>query len=56
MWLAQSLSKPNPTIIREAGRTLRNITEGAIGGVIGTAVADHWQLVLGVLTRMFGAS
>jgi hypothetical protein len=51
---AQLRDEPNPTILKEAGRTLRNITEGAIGGVIGTAVPDHWPLVLGVLTRMFG--
>jgi hypothetical protein len=46
--------EPNPTILKEAGRTLRNITEGAIGGVIATGVTEHWQLVHDVLTRMFG--
>lgn len=29
---------PNPAIIKEAGRTLRNITEGAISGLIAVAV------------------
>jgi hypothetical protein len=53
---AQLRDAPNPTILKEAGRTLRNITEGTIGGVIGTAVPDHWPLVLGVLTRMFGGA
>lgn len=51
---ALSDDEPNPTILKEAGRRLRNITEGAIGGVIATGVTDHWQSVLGVLTRMFG--
>jgi hypothetical protein len=51
---AQLSDDPSPTIIREAGRTLRNITEGAIGGLIATGVTEHWQLVHDVLTRMFG--
>jgi hypothetical protein len=48
--------EPNPNIIKEAGRTLRNITEGAISELIAKGVIDYWPVVLGVLTRMFGAS
>jgi hypothetical protein len=36
---------PEPVIIAQAGRTLRNITEGAIGGLIATALQPavwHW--------------
>jgi hypothetical protein len=43
---AQLSDEPNPIIIKEAGRTLRNITEGAIGGLLSAAAIDHWQLVL----------
>ncbi|MDL1982210.1 MAG: hypothetical protein LWX02_12220 [Deltaproteobacteria bacterium] len=34
---AQLLDEPNPKIIREAGRILQNITEGAIGSLLATA-------------------
>ena len=44
--------KPNPTIIKEAGKSLRNITEGVIGGLIVEGIT-HWQFVQDVLTRMF---
>jgi hypothetical protein len=50
---AQLSDEPNPIIIKEAGRTLRNITEGAIGGLLSAAAIDHWQLVHDVLTRLF---
>ncbi|MGC2826975.1 MAG: hypothetical protein WA322_22570 [Pseudolabrys sp.] len=50
---AQLSDEPNPTIIREAGRSLRNITEGTIGGLLSAAAIDHWQLVHDVLTRLF---
>jgi hypothetical protein len=54
---AQLSDEPNPTILKEAGRSLRNITEGTISSLLSAAAIDHWQLVLGVLTRMFeGAS
>jgi hypothetical protein len=49
---AQLSDEPNPTIIREAGRTLRSITEGAIGGLITEGIV-HWQFVLETLTRIF---
>jgi hypothetical protein len=48
--------EPSSNIIREAGRTLRNITEGAISELIAKGVIDYWPLVHDVLTRMFGAS
>jgi hypothetical protein len=37
--------EPDPVIIKQAGRTLRNITEGAIGSLVATAVQPavwHW--------------
>jgi len=44
--------KPSPFIIMEAGKSLRNITEGVIGGLLASGI-EHWQLVHDVLTRMF---
>jgi hypothetical protein len=49
---AQLSVKPNPTIIKEAGRSLRRITEGVIGGLVASRI-EHWQLVYDVLSRMF---
>lgn len=34
---AQLLDTPNPTIIKEAGRSLKSITEGVVAGLIATA-------------------
>jgi len=51
-----SADKPIPTILTEAGRSLRNITEGAISELIAKGVIDYWPVVRDVLTRMFGAS
>ena len=48
--------EPSSNIIGEAGRTLRNITEGAISELIAKGVIDYWPLVHGVLTRMFGGA
>ena len=50
---AQLSDEPNPTIIREAGKSLRNITEGAISDLIAKGVTDYWPMVRGVLMRMF---
>jgi hypothetical protein len=51
---AQLTHEPNPTILKEAGKTLRNVTEGVVGGLITTAVQPTtWQFVHDVLTRMF---
>lgn len=38
---------PDPAIVRQAGRTLRNIIEGAIGSLLATAATnqDVWQWV-----------
>ena len=45
---------PNPVIVRQAGRTLRNITEGAIAGLISTAAQPTvWAWVTEVMTRLF---
>jgi hypothetical protein len=52
---AQLTDDPNPVIIKEAGRTLRNLTEGAIAGLIATAVQPGvWQIVSDIFGRMFG--
>jgi uncharacterized protein involved in exopolysaccharide biosynthesis len=51
---AQLIDEPNPTILKEAGKTLRNVTEGVIGGLITAAVQPAtWQFVQDVLARMF---
>jgi hypothetical protein len=50
---AQLTVEPNPTILKEAGRTLRKTTEGVITSVIAKGVVDHWQLVRDVFTRLF---
>jgi len=51
---AQLIDEPNPVILKEAGKTLRNVTEGAIGGLITTAVQPGiWQFVQDVLARLF---
>jgi hypothetical protein len=49
---AQLRTKPNQIIIREAGKSLRSITEGIIGGLVASRI-EHWQLVYDVLMRMF---
>ena len=49
---AQLADEPNPTILKEAGKTLRNITEGVIAGLITTATQPStWQFVQDVLAR-----
>jgi plasmid stabilization system protein ParE len=51
---AQLTDEPNPTILKEAGKTLRNITEGVIAGLIATlAEPSNWQLVHDVFARLF---
>ena len=43
-------SDPDPVIVTQAGRTLRNITEGAIGSLLATAAQPHvWQWIHQVL-------
>ena len=51
---AQLSEEPNAIIVREAGRTLRNITEGAIGSLIATAVQPTvWNWVAETMARVF---
>ena len=46
--------EPDGRIIAQAGRTLRNITEGAIGSLIAAAVQPGiWHAVYQTLTTMF---
>jgi hypothetical protein len=49
---AQLLGTPNPLIVNEAGRTLRNILEGATGSLIASAAQPSvWQWVHGILSQ-----
>lgn len=51
---AQLADEPNPIIIKEAGRTLRNLTEGTISGLVAAAVQPTvWNFVSDVLSRLF---
>lgn len=52
---AQLGDDPDPVIIKQAGRTLRNITEGAIGSLLATAATQPlaWKWVYEVLQRLF---
>jgi hypothetical protein len=50
----QLIDEPNPTIVKEAGRTLRNITEGAIGGLITTGVqTEIWPWIQTTMAGLF---
>jgi hypothetical protein len=44
---AELTGDPDPVIVRQAGRTLRNITEGAIGSLLATAATNPllWQWI-----------
>jgi hypothetical protein len=47
---AQLGDEPDPVIVKQAGRTLRNITEGAIGSLVATATEPTiWHWVQGVM-------
>ena len=47
---AQLIDEPNPTIIKEAGRSLKNSTEGAIGSLLATAAQPGvWQTIQSLL-------
>jgi hypothetical protein len=51
---AQLTDEPDPIIVKQAGRTLRNITEGAIGSLLATAVQPAlWQWILQVMAAHF---
>ncbi len=50
----QLADAPDPVIVNQAGRTLRNITEGAIGSLVATAAQPGiWHWVQGVMA-LFG--
>jgi len=52
---AQLADEPDPVIVRQAGRTLRNVTEGAIGSLLATAVTEPgvWTWIQEVMQRLF---
>jgi hypothetical protein len=51
---AQLSDEPNPIIVHEAGRTLRNITEGTIAGLISNTVQPTvWTWVAEITARLF---
>lgn len=50
---AQLLDEPSPVIVREAGRSIRNITEGAIGSLIATAAQPSvWTWIHSILSHL----
>lgn len=52
---AQLEDEPDPVIVKQAGRTLRNITEGAIGSLIATAAQPTvWASAAAILAKLFG--
>jgi hypothetical protein len=52
---AQLTDEPDPVIIKQAGRTLRNITEGAIGSLLAAAAQPTvWIWVNELMHRLFG--
>jgi len=51
---AQLSDEPDPVIVRQAGRTLRNILEGAIGSLLATAAQPTvWGWIDEALRRLF---
>lgn len=49
---AQLLDEPNPSIINEAGKTIKNITEGAIGSLLAAAAQPGiWEAVKALLSK-----
>jgi hypothetical protein len=51
---AQLSDDPDPVIVRQAGRTLRNITEGAIGSLIAAAVQPPvWRWIASMMATLF---
>lgn len=52
---AQLIDEPDPVIVKQAGRTLRNITEGAIGSLLATAAQPTvWVWVHEIMHKLFG--
>jgi hypothetical protein len=51
---AQLTDQPDPIIVTQAGRTLRNITEGAIGSLLATAAQPTvWAWISHAMHRLF---
>jgi hypothetical protein len=51
---AQLSDDPDPVIVRQAGRTLRAITEGAVGSLIAAAVQPAvWSWVAASMAALF---
>lgn len=51
---AQIEDEPDPIIIQQAGQTLRNVTEGAIGSLIAAAAQPGiWALAKSIMTKYF---
>lgn len=51
---AQLTDEPDPAIVRQVGRSLRNITEGAIGSLIASGIqATMWTWVIEAMHRLF---
>lgn len=52
---AQVSDDPDPVIVNQAGRTLRNIVEGAVGSLMATAAQPTvWLWIHEALRRLFG--
>lgn len=52
---AQLQDDPDPVIVKQAGRTLRNVTEGAIGSLLANAVQPAvWALASLFIAKLFG--
>lgn len=52
---AQLEDEPNQVIVKEAGHTLRNLTEGVIGGLIASAAQPTvWAIVPSLWDKLFG--
>jgi hypothetical protein len=52
---AQLTDEPDPVIVKQAGRTLRNITEGAIGSLVAAAAQPTvWSWVTAAMEKLFG--
>lgn len=53
---AESVQEPNVALVRQAARSLRNITEGAIGSLIAAAAAQPstWHWILQMLGKLSG--